>query len=143
MRAGAAGPRLDPQRVLLDKIDVIERAATAFLKREKGDREIEDLFKRLIPVLDAVRLAVMESGEPEWKRGIDLFCEKLFDLFLSFEFMVAAKIGERFDPARHRAVGTDERADAPEGIVTQVIRGGWMYGGRLLRAADVVVSRKS
>jgi molecular chaperone GrpE (heat shock protein) len=143
---GAAGPGGDPQRVLLDKLDVIEQAAAAFLKREKSERGIEDFFTRLIPVLDALeamRSAVAESGEPEWKRGIDLFCEKLFDLFSSFEFAAAAEIGERFDPARHRAVGTDERADAPEGIVTRVVRSGWTYRSRLLRAADVVVSRKA
>jgi molecular chaperone GrpE (heat shock protein) len=143
--AEAAGPYREPERMLADRMDVIERAAAAFLKREGSDREIEDFFRRLIPVLDALdamRLAVREAGEPEWGRGIDLFCEKLFDLFSSFEFAVAAAIGERFDPARHRAVGTDEDANAPERVVTRVIRGGWMYRGRLLRAADVVVSRK-
>ncbi len=140
------GPRPDARRALQDGIGIIERAADTLLKRDQADREIGDFFRRLIPALDALeaaRLAVLEAGEPEWKRGIDLFREKLFDLFSSFEFVAAAEIGERFDPARHRAVGTEERADAPEGVVTQVILGGWSHRGRLLRAADVVVSKKA
>jgi molecular chaperone GrpE len=125
---------------------VIDRAAAGFWDGDKNHRGVEDFFRGLVPVLDdfdALRQAVMETGAPEWRRGIDFFEEKLFDLFSSFGLEAAAEIGDPFDPVRHRAVGADERAEGPEGVIARIIRGGWIYRGRLLRAADVIVAKKN
>jgi molecular chaperone GrpE len=49
-------------------------------------------------------------------------------------------IGERFDPARHEAVGAIE-ADAPPGTIVAVVRPGYGTPEVILRPAAVVVAR--
>jgi molecular chaperone GrpE len=49
-------------------------------------------------------------------------------------------VGERFDPARHEAVGRVERADlADQTVVGEALRG-YLFHDRVLRPAQVIVS---
>ncbi|MGH2936832.1 MAG: nucleotide exchange factor GrpE [Solirubrobacterales bacterium] len=50
--------------------------------------------------------------------------------------------GDRFDPALHEAVGAQESDEVPEGGVTEVARSGYRRGERVLRPAQVIVSRR-
>ncbi|HEX4307991.1 MAG TPA: nucleotide exchange factor GrpE [Solirubrobacterales bacterium] len=50
--------------------------------------------------------------------------------------------GDRFDPALHEAVAAEESDEVPEGSVTEVARSGYRRGERVLRPAQVVVSRR-
>ena len=50
--------------------------------------------------------------------------------------------GDRFDPALHEAVAAQESDEVPEGSVTEVARSGYRRGERVLRPAQVVVSRR-
>lgn len=45
-----------------------------------------------------------------------------------------------FDPAIHEAARTEPRADQPPGTVLEVLRPGYLLGGRLLRPERVVVA---
>jgi molecular chaperone GrpE len=49
--------------------------------------------------------------------------------------------GVPFDPRRHEGVLTEERADVPENTATQELRRGYIMKDRVLRAAQVKVSR--
>jgi molecular chaperone GrpE len=49
--------------------------------------------------------------------------------------------GEAFDPERHEAVAVRPTTDAPDRTVLEVARSGYMRGDRVLRPAQVVVSR--
>jgi molecular chaperone GrpE len=49
--------------------------------------------------------------------------------------------GERFDPERHEAIGVREDGDVPDRSVVDVARSGYALGDRVLRPAQVVVSR--
>jgi molecular chaperone GrpE len=53
---------------------------------------------------------------------------------------VAAR-GQPFDPERHEAVAVHPTRDVPENTIVDVARSGWVRGDRLLRPAQVVVSR--
>lgn len=48
---------------------------------------------------------------------------------------------EMFDPNRHMAMATVEDPAKPDGAISQVMLGGYTLGGRVLRAAQVVVVR--
>lgn len=49
--------------------------------------------------------------------------------------------GDRFDPELHEAVAAQESEEVPEGSVIEVSRPGYRRGERVLRPAQVVVSR--
>jgi molecular chaperone GrpE len=49
--------------------------------------------------------------------------------------------GQAFDPERHEAVAVRPTTDAPDRTILEVARSGYMRGDRVLRPAQVVVSR--
>ena len=49
--------------------------------------------------------------------------------------------GDRFDPELHEAISVRESDEVPERTVLDVARSGYRRGGRVLRPAQVVVSR--
>jgi molecular chaperone GrpE len=51
--------------------------------------------------------------------------------------------GDRFDPELHEDVAVEESEEAPDRSVIEVARSGYRRGDRVLRPAQVVVSRRS
>jgi molecular chaperone GrpE len=51
------------------------------------------------------------------------------------------EVGEPFDPERHEAIQARPAGDVPDRSVVDVARSGFGLGGRVLRPAQVVVSR--
>ena len=49
--------------------------------------------------------------------------------------------GQRFEPWEHEAVSYQETPDGEDGMVTDVFRDGYKLHDRVLRAAQVVVSK--
>ena len=49
-------------------------------------------------------------------------------------------VGETLDPNRHEAIATLPSETVEEGKISTEVKEGWMLNGRLLRAAQVVVS---
>jgi molecular chaperone GrpE len=50
--------------------------------------------------------------------------------------------GEQFDPELHDAVGVVETDEVPDRTVVEVARSGYALGDRVLRPAQVIVSRR-
>jgi molecular chaperone GrpE (heat shock protein) len=137
----------------LKKIGMLESAFDEFLESaqeqpasEPADNEdkLAVFFEKFIPVLDNLRFlkrAVESSGDEQWKKGMVMFYEKLFSLFRDFGIETAAEIGMPFDAARHEAAETVANPDLRPGTIADILLDGWMYNGRLLRFARVVVAR--
>ena len=53
---------------------------------------------------------------------------------------VDEEVGQKFDPARHEAVGSVADPSAPAGTVREVVRPGYGDGPRQLRPVAVVVA---
>jgi molecular chaperone GrpE len=51
--------------------------------------------------------------------------------------------GDRFDPELHEAISVQESEEVPDRTVLDVARAGYRHGERVLRPAQVVVSRDS
>ncbi len=54
---------------------------------------------------------------------------------------VDAARGAEFNPERHEAVGTVEEDDLGDNVIAQVVQGGYILKGRLLRPAKVMVNK--
>jgi molecular chaperone GrpE len=50
-------------------------------------------------------------------------------------------VGDRFDPELHEAISVQTSDEVPERTVLDVARSGYRHGERVLRPAQVVVSR--
>lgn len=102
------------------------------------------LLEELLPVLDNFHMGLeAASGDSESMifRGMEMVKKQLDD-FLAGQGVEEIPATERmFDPAVHEAVVQEDCESSPEGSVLRVIRRGYRMGERLLRPANVVVSR--
>ena len=117
------------------------------MEREKGAARRyanQALLEELLPVLDNFHMGLeAAAGDSESMifRGMEMVKKQLDD-FLSGQGVEEIPAAERmFDPAVHEAVVQEDCESSPEGSVLRVIRRGYRMGERLLRPANVVVSR--
>jgi molecular chaperone GrpE len=95
------------------------------------------LVEALLPVLDACDSAVIHGVE-----GVAPIHKQLLETLTKAGLEVVATEGAPFDPTIHEAVlheprGEDEEPGEPE--ITEVLRTGYLWHGRTLRAAMVKV----
>lgn len=114
------------KRVIKQQTELLERAAEA-------------LVVKLLPVIDSLDLAVAHadtSGDDE-ARALLQVAAMLDDLLGKEGLERIDPLGERFDPTAHEAVMHEEGGEDPE--VTEVLRPGFRWKGRVIRPAMVKV----
>lgn len=117
------------------------------MMREKADiyrRANEDIMEELLPVLDHLDLAMCAVGDSGQYdaivKGFKLVGEQLLSVVTKFGLTPIETEGVPFDPNVHEAVLHMPSAAVPENGIVSRTRAGYMLGGQLLRAAQVVVS---
>ena len=101
---------------------------------EALDRAAEGLVQKLLPVLDAVDLA-RQHGAGD---GVEQIAAALLDVLTKEGLERVGEPGDPFDPNLHEAVAHEE-GDGGDATLAEVMRAGWSWKGRLLRAAMVKV----
>jgi molecular chaperone GrpE len=101
-----------------------------------------DMLLKFLPIFDEFDIAmthVDKADHKEFKQGIELIFSKMLD-FLKKEGVEPMKaLGEGFDPYKHDAIRQGEGAD---GKVIEVVQKGYLYNGKVLRHAKIVVGKK-
>lgn len=117
------------------------------MMREKADiyrRANEDIMEELLPVLDHLELALTAVGASEQldsiAKGFKLVGEQLLSVLNKFGLTPIETDGVAFDPNVHEAILHMPSTEVPENAIISRTRAGYMLGGQLLRAAQVVVS---
>jgi len=115
--------------------------------REKSDvyrTANEEFIQDLLPVLDHLELALeaaQRSGAASaLLDGFKLVSEQLSAVMKKFNVEPIEAEGRVFDPARHEAISHLASDTVPDHGVIRHTRRGYLLGGKLLRAAQVVVS---
>jgi molecular chaperone GrpE len=109
------------KRTIKQQTDHLERAA-------------QDLVVKLLPVLDAADLAIAHGGGESVAQVGQLLLDTLIKEGLEG---IAPEPDEPFDPTQHEAV-VHEPGDG-EAVIVELLRAGYRWKGRLLRAAMVKV----
>lgn len=114
-------------------------------------RQIEEMISRangrllmqLLPIMDELELAILasESGEGSIVEGVKMVRNKLIKLAEAEGVKPIKAVGEPFDPRYHEAVLEVETEEYPGGTVTEELRTGYTYNGRVLRASMVRVAK--
>ena len=105
---------------------------------------LEKFAAELLPVKDSLELAVQNAGRVDAKslrEGQEATLQLLSRALEKLGVTVVDPAGERFDPARHEAMMTQESATAEPDSVLKVVQPGYELNGRLLRPARVIVAR--
>jgi len=108
------------------------------------DRSTEGLVEKLLPVLDAFELAMLNLDSAEIdsvkvRKGVELVYAELVGVLEKAGLSRIEGVGQPFDPMEHEAVLHDDGESAP--IVADVMRTGWRLKGRVLRPAMVKVTK--
>jgi molecular chaperone GrpE len=119
--------------------------------QKQTKRQIEEMISRangrllmqLLPIMDELELAILasESGEGSIVEGVKMVRNKLIKLAEAEGVKPIKAEGEPFDPRYHEAVLEVETEDYPGGMVTEELRTGYTYNGRVLRASMVRVAK--
>ncbi|GEM_PF-2515414 len=153
--------RLD--EAIREKEDWMEKAARAadlgararadlenFRRRVQKEREelrhalTADVLASFLIVLEHFDLALQAADSSPDPRavldGVHMIHRELIGVLESLGIEKINAVGVQFNPAIHEAVATESVPDAPPHAVVAVLRPGWKYRERCLRAAMVKVN---
>jgi molecular chaperone GrpE len=121
-------------------LDNYRKRAAREVERLSGERSDRVLLEWL-EVIDALDRATAHTAEGPLREGLQAVLEQMESILARQGVRRVGEPGERFDPSRHEAVEVRETDEAPPRTVVAVLRSGFARGDRVLRPAQVVVSR--
>ena len=132
------------QRVQADSVNYKRRVEEE--REELQKRANANLVIRLLPVLDDFERAVQHIPNDDafrpWLAGVELVYRNLRGILESFGVTQIEAIDKTFDPMEHESISYEITEGNEEGKVISVVREGYKLHGRVLRPAQVTVSKK-
>ena len=111
---------------------------------ELYQRANEDLFLELLPVLDHYEMGLQTAEQHHSDKAVVDGFKMVYDQFQhilnKFNLTPIEAVGEVFDPHKHEALTHMPSDEFPTEVCSNQIRRGYLFGDKLLRAAQVVVS---
>ena len=111
---------------------------------ELYQRANEDLLLEILPVLDHYELGLQNAAQHDADKAVMDGFKLVFDQFQNvlnkFNLTPIEAVGEAFDPHKHEALTHMPSDEFPAETCSNQIRRGYLFGDKLLRAAQVVVS---
>ena len=160
--AGQTAPASDNVEDVLSKLqaelnqhrdDTLRQRADLENTRKRLQREKEDavkyansvLLERLLPVVDNFEMGMMEARKAGENSpvfvGMSMVQRQMEDFLREQGMQPIDAVGQKFDPNLHEALGEEPSGEVPEGHVTRQVRKGYKLRDRLIRAANVFVSK--
>src|SRR2546421_10857403 len=103
----------------------------------------EELVFKLLPILDSFRRALEHAPEgidANWFNGIKLIARQFEDTLQAQGVSQIPAVGEKFDPAQHEAIASEETDEHEEGTVVEELQPGYRLHNRVLRPTLVKVA---
>ncbi len=112
-------------------------------RSEDQKRATGRVIEQLIPVLDGFEQALAAHKEAEYesyRKGFELIYRQLLDNLTKLGAERIDPVGKLFDPHLHQALDRVETTEHHDGTILEVFQPGYVYHGRVLRAAMVRVA---
>lgn len=120
-----------------------------FRKRTAREREdlvkfaASDVIKDILPTVDNLALALdkaKDKADDPFIEGVKLVYDGIIKALAAHGAEPIDSVGEPFDANFHEALAQLPSPDVEEGLIMNEVKRGWLLHGKLLRAAQVVVS---
>ena len=120
-----------------------------YKKRAARDREDTyrfaeaEILRDVLPAVDNLQLALdsaKDNAEDPFVKGVRLVCDTLLKSLKDHGAEPFDSVGKPLDTERMEAIATLPSPDVAEGLVSIESKKGWTLRGKVLRAAQVVVS---
>ena len=128
--------RREALEVLIDLDDRLLRGLESARSAQKSGAPSRGFMSRVFGRSDTSEAGVMAAV----LRGYELAIERVALALEKLNAHPVRCLGEPFDPRTMNAVDRYETAEAPEGSVVEVYRGGYEWNGEVLRTAQVKVA---
>jgi molecular chaperone GrpE len=131
------------KRALAD-LDNYRKRSAREVERQVAENS-ERMARDWLDAVDSVERALAVEMPPEnpMAEGLRAVLEQMEAILDRYGVSRVGEVGEPFDPERHEAVGVRESDEDPERTVVDVVRSGYTIGDRLLRPAQVIVSKRA
>ena len=140
--------KLQDYGTLQDKYLLLQADFENYKKRAKREKEdtikyaAGDIVKALLPVLDNFQLGLKAASTNETvAKGFQLIFDQLNNVLKAKGLQEIAPTNEAFNPQIHDAVAYINHNEIAVDHVIETLRTGYMLNGKLLRPANVVVSK--
>lgn len=109
---------------------------------------VKEIMKDILPVMDSLEELMMMFYSDNLtikmlSEGVDATISLLSDFLEANNVKTFNSLGEGFDPNIHKSIGSRLITKYPKDTIVEVFRKGYMIDDILLRAADVMISKKS
>ena len=127
-------------RMLADFVNYRKRVARD--REELAQFAAKDILKDLLPTVDNLALALekAENKDDPFVQGVKLAYDGFLKALADHGATPIDSVGEPFDANFHDALAQLPSPDVAEGVIMNEVKRGWLLHGKLLRAAQVVVS---
>ena len=121
--------------------------------RKRSEKEKAQMFElgaksiieQLLPVVDNFERALEhipeEEKENSFAKGVEGIYKQIQKMFSDCDIQAIEAVGQKFNPALHNAVMTEEEGDAEEDTVTADLQKGYTYRGNVVRHSMVKVKK--
>ena len=121
--------------------------------RKRSEKEKAQMFElgaksiieQLLPVVDNFERALEHISEEEkensFAKGVEGIYKQIQKMFSDCDIQAIEAVGQKFNPALHNAVMTEEEGDAEEDTVTADLQKGYTYRGNVVRHSMVKVKK--
>ncbi len=106
-------------------------------------------FVQILPVLDSLQQAMVHAPDiadekyQNWKNGLQAIIKQIDDASAKLGIQKIAALGQKFDPHLHEAIKEVPAAEGQaEGIITEEFQTGYLINDKLLRPAQVAITKK-
>ncbi|PYV85945.1 MAG: nucleotide exchange factor GrpE [Acidobacteria bacterium] len=143
----------DLKQALKEKEDQLLRTLAEFDNyRKRLGKELDDIGKAgkrelllgLLTIADSFERAfqseALKADRPVYKGMVAIY-KQLLQLLEQHQVIGFESVGYPFDPSLHEAVGTDTSHRFPEGSITKEVQKGYLWEGKVLRPAQVLVAK--
>lgn len=133
-------------QVVEDIVEQLEEKAESESDYLKNKQVIQNMLHTLIGMadtFDAIYYFVEENGTEEWKRQFKQSLEYMTELMLKIGMVKVHQVQNEtivFDSKRHTAIGTCKDPDRQPNEIVRVLKSGYIYGGTVIRKAEVVLN---
>ena len=124
------------QRAKADYVNALKRFGDD--SRAAETRGKVKAVETLLPAFDALERSKEHGELPE---GFTAIAKQLEGAFAALGLEEVGKVGEKFDPAFHEALGQDPAdSETKDDTITVVLEKGWRINGSVIRPAKVRVA---
>ena len=114
------------------------------LRKYEGQHLIQQLLTKVIDNFElALKQEINQQNIIEFKKGISMIYENLKNLLKEIGVKEIICKGQPFDPAVHCALDSAPSEEIPPEHIVHVIKKAYFFHDKLLRPAEVIVSKKN